>query len=327
MAEQQEVNVAGGEPASSNPVNNKPNKWVAAILGLLSQPIGMLYVAQPWWAAIYFFGSILLVIQANLTLRQYPVVAVIVMLVPAIVCPVHAYRLAGKYPADKPRPRYSRWYGLVGAFAGIFLVVGVFRMFLFESFTISSGSMLPTLAPRALVVVQKWEYGHYSAYGMRLFEGGKTTDLLRGDVVVFDYPGDPSVQYVMRVVGVPGDKLVYRDKMLSINGAAAVRRNDGTYQFAARPGMPLKVLARSEETLGGTSYSILNDNDRPPILKDAVAAGASNKCRYDDRGVACEIPEGQYFVLGDNRDDARDSRYWGFVPADHIVGKVAYVLQ
>lgn len=326
MEKQQEGTVADGEPASSNPVNNKPNKWLAALLGVFAQPIAMLYVAQPTWAVIYLLAGWMVAVQLGWSVKHAPLAGLLVLLSIYPVCAIHAYRLAARYPVDKPRPRYSRWYGLVGALAGLFLVLGVSRMFLFEPFRASSGSMLPTLPPSTLFVVQKWGYGHYSAYGMRLFRGDAALDLHRADVVVFDYPGDPSVQYIMRVIGLPGDKLVYRDKRLSINGAEAVRRNDGTYHYGGH-GMPIRQLARFEETLAGDSYPILIDEDRPPFYKDAVTPGALDKCVSDDRGLSCDVPAGHYFVMGDNRDDARDSRYWGFVPADHVVGKVAYVLQ
>lgn len=307
-------------------MNNKPNKWVAAILGLFFQPLGMLYAAQPVWAAVYLVAAWVAALLAAWNLRHYPIAGIVVLVAVYAVCAIHAYRLAARYPADKPRPHYSRWYGLLGVSAGFFVFIAMFRAFLFEPFQVASGSMLPTLAPHSFIAVQKWGYGHYSTYGVTLVKGSITSGLHRGDVIVFDFPENTSSQYIMRLIGLPGDTVTYKDKTLSINGVEVARGNSGVFQYARTGAVP-EQFARFRETLDGVSHEILIEESRPPIFKEAVSPRAQDKCQYDDHGLTCVLSEGQYFVMGDNRDDSRDSRYWGFVPAGHIIGKVVYVLQ
>jgi len=308
-------------------MNARPNKWVAAILALVSPLLGMVFVAQPMWAAIYFFAGLLIQIQVSRSLQGVPVAALAVAFAPSVACAIHAYRFAGAYPAGKPRPLYSRWYGVTGVAFVLFASVIGFRMFLFEPFRAPSASMAPAIRPGEYLIAQKWGYGHYGTLGLALFKGQATSELRRGDIVVFDRPRDESIQFVKRVIGLPGDQVIYRDKQLTVNGKNVPHVKNGDYLAMGPRQMPEK-MTRYAESLDGSDYSVAIKEDAPRIIPAAVEPFPfQEKCIYDDHGVTCEVPAGHYFMMGDNRDNSRDSRYWGFVPADHIVGKVVYVLR
>ena len=191
------------------------------------------------------------------------------------------------------------------SFFPVILVVLLLRSFLVEPFRIPSGSMIPTLWVGDFILVNKF------AYGIRLpVLRTKVLDLgepERGDVVVFRYPEDPSTDYIKRVVGLPGDHIVYRDKTLYINGRPAPQRVLGPY-LEVPTGLQLPAQLR-EERLDGRSHRIV------------VHPGFRGRL---DRGEWW-VPEGSYFVMGDNRDNSNDSRAWGFVPESYLVGKAVLV--
>lgn len=177
----------------------------------------------------------------------------------------------------------------------VLALVLVVRSFLVEPFQIPSGSMLPTLNIGDFILVNKYHYG------LRLPVANTKVvplnDPERGDVVVFRYPQDPSINYIKRVVGVPGDKVRYVDKTLYING----EKQPLTLEAQLPPSQPVRLLQR--EQLGDVSHEIYQDLQRPRIDGEVT------------------VPEGQYFVMGDNRDNSNDSRMWGFVPDELLVGR------
>ncbi|MFL1454587.1 signal peptidase I [Marinobacter sp. GN3S48] len=193
--------------------------------------------------------------------------------------------------AEQPKEPYL--VDLSRSFFPVLAIVLVLRSFLVEPFQIPSGSMLPTLEVGDFILVNKY------AYGLRLpVAGTKILDVDdpdRGEVVVFRYPEDGRTNYIKRVVGLPGDHVRYRNKDLFINGDKVDSR------FVAR--LPPMELRR--ETLGDIEHNLFLTLGRP---------GGSGEGEWT-------IPEGHYFVMGDNRDNSNDSRYWGTVPDELIVGK------
>jgi signal peptidase I len=143
----------------------------------------------------------------------------------------------------------------------------------------------------------------------------------RGDVMVFRYPVDPSVDYIKRVVGLPGDQLAYLDKKLFINGKEILRKADGQYFEPDR----VAYTAQFTEHLGEKPHQILLDERRSQEIGPISNFPYREKCEYLRNGVRCTVPAGVYFMMGDNRDNSLDSRYWGFVPEANIVGKAFFI--
>lgn len=206
--------------------------------------------------------------------------------------------------------------------AGLFpVIIAVFflRSFLFEPFKIPSGSMIPTLLVGDLILVNKFHYGlRLPVLNTKITEGAKPQ---RGDVMVFRYPPKPSLDYIKRVVGLPGDEVAYLNKRLTINGQ--VIKTAAVSEFFDEDVM--RYFKQYEETLGARPHRLLNDDDRPAFVPGADDFAFKRNCIYSIEGVVCKVPDGHYFMMGDNRDNSLDSRYWGFVPDKNIVGKAFFV--
>jgi signal peptidase I len=211
------------------------------------------------------------------------------------------------------------WVEYSKSFFPVILAVFLIRSFLVEPFKIPSGSMIPTLQVGDFILVNKFTYGiRLPIINKKIVE---LNNPRRGDVMVFRYPEDPSLDYIKRVVGLPGDVVEYRNKRLWINGVEQEHQADGEYNYV-ETGLNFVHTERNIEDLGGRKHSIIINPEMPTVRLNAVAEfpGRDN-CSYDNEMVRCKVPEGQYFMMGDNRDNSRDSRYWGFVPDNQIVGR------
>jgi len=206
--------------------------------------------------------------------------------------------------------------------AGLFpVIITVFllRSFLFEPFKIPSGSMIPTLLVGDLILVNKFHYGlRLPVINTKITEGTKPQ---RGDVMVFRYPPQPSLDYIKRVVGVPGDTVAYLNKRLTVNGQ--VVETNALPDFLDEDSM--RYFKQFEEKLGEKPHRLLNDESRPAFVQVQPNFFGAEGCNCTVEGVTCKVPEGHYFMMGDNRDNSLDSRYWGFVPDANIVGKAFFV--
>ena len=211
------------------------------------------------------------------------------------------------------------WLDWTAGLFPVIAVVFVLRSFLFEPFKIPSGSMIPTLHVGDLILVNKFHYGvRLPVINTKIMANNEPE---RGDVMVFRYPPQPSLDYIKRVVGVPGDEVAYLNKQLFVNG-----------QPVAKQPMPefydvdsMRYSMQFGESLGRKQFNTLNDQDRPAFIPGTTDFPFADQCRYSIEGVVCMVPQGHYFVLGDNRDNSLDSRYWGFVPEANIVGKAFFV--
>ncbi|WP_370869725.1 signal peptidase I [Polaromonas sp.] len=211
------------------------------------------------------------------------------------------------------------WLDWTAGLFPVIVVVFLLRSFLFEPFKIPSGSMIPTMLVGDLILVNKFHYGvRLPVINLKVIDNNSPQ---RGDVMVFRYPPKPSLDYIKRVVGVPGDEVAYLNKKLSINGKALskVPMPDFFDEDA------LRYAKQFQETTGNRTYRLLNDADRPAFIAGADQFPWRDNCRYSSEGVVCKVPEGHYFMMGDNRDNSLDSRYWGFVPEANIVGKAFFV--
>lgn len=183
----------------------------------------------------------------------------------------------------------------------VLALVLVLRSFLFEPFQIPSGSMIPTLEVGDFILVNKYDYGlRLPVVGTKILS---VSEPKRGDVMVFKEPMNPSINFIKRVIGLPGDIITYRNKKLTINGTPV------------------------EETF----YAQLDNEDYSYRLYDEKIGHMTHQIQTIPARISKAgegewvVPKGEYFVMGDNRDLSNDSRYWGFVPEHNIVGKAIYI--
>lgn len=275
----------------------KRHALLAALFSLISPGMGHLYVGK--WQQAIFMPFVILAIPALLgwtgliflsqgmyVLLFWIVIFYLVVIVSAIM---HARKTSSHH-----LNRSQRWYFYI-----IFLVVvGIVnsslvdyrgKLFAYETFHIPAASMLPNLLVGDLVMVDTYAYAN------------KQAEI--GDIVVFDYPNDRSVKYIKRVIAKGGDHLAYYDKNLYINGKQVNRELVGLYQA---PGLNEKMELYTE-LMVGNKYTVAYIPDRPAINAEYI------------------VPEGHYFVLGDNRDNSNDSRYWGVFPETYLKGKAMYI--
>jgi signal peptidase I len=211
------------------------------------------------------------------------------------------------------------WLDWTAGLFPVILAVFLLRSFLFEPFKIPSGSMMPTLLVGDLILVNKFYYGiRLPVVNTKIVDNH---DPQRGDVMVFRFPKDPSTDYIKRVVGVPGDQVEFKNQQLFINGRqvpAEPLPPPGFYDEEARRYAPEFI-----EKLGDVEHGILINPQSTQFWKtqEGNQFPFRENCRYSAEGVACKVPPGHYFMMGDNRDNSLDSRYWGFVPDRNIVGK------
>ena len=212
------------------------------------------------------------------------------------------------------------WLDWTAGLFPVILIVFLLRSFLFEPFKIPSGSMVPTLLVGELILVNKFHYGvRLPVLNKKIIANN---DPQRGDVMVFRYPVDPRVDYIKRVVGIPGDEVAYLNQKLTINGQPVPTKALG--EFYDEDSM--RYVPMFSELLGAVEHRILVDPRRPAFFGgDQKSFPFSQNCRYQPEGVVCKVPPGHYFMMGDNRDNSQDSRFWGFVPDENIVGKAFFV--
>lgn len=203
-------------------------------------------------------------------------------------------------PAAQPAPKEPWYVEYSKSFFPVLLIVLLLRGFVVEPFRIPSGSMMPTLLVGDFILVNKFAYGvRLPVVHTEILDVGEPE---RGDIAVFRFPPQPSEDYIKRIVGLPGDYIVYADKQLYVNGEQVPHNLVGTYRGSGT-GRIMNGAAKLEETLGQVEHAILLQSDVPT------------------KEGEWRVPPNHYFVLGDNRDNSNDSRYWGFVPDEHLVGK------
>ncbi len=192
------------------------------------------------------------------------------------------------------------------SFFPIFLIVLILRSFVAEPFRIPSGSMIPTLEVGDFILVKKYAYGvRLPITHNKILE---TNSPKRGDVVVFRYPPDPKVNYIKRLVGLPGDEIEWtKDKKLIINGKSMTYQNDGVHLTQSGFGRKTNVPKFKESFNAENSYNVITFPDR------------------NTQQGKWTVPQGHYFMMGDNRDNSRDSRYWDYVPEKNLIGKATMV--
>jgi signal peptidase I len=215
--------------------------------------------------------------------------------------------------------RQPAWLEYTASFFPVILLVFLLRSFLFEPFRIPSGSMVPTLEIGDLILVNKYEYGiRLPVVNRKIIALGEPK---RGDVMVFRFPLNPSQDYIKRVVGLPGDRIEYIDKQLTINGEKVPFKPVEPYYDADR----MLYYSQFVEKLGEREHRVIVTESMPPGLGGGFPNTHPGACQYSGSGVVCKVPQGHYFMMGDNRDNSEDSRFWGFVPDENIVGRAFFI--
>ena len=231
------------------------------------------------------------------------------------------------------RPAFSSATTVLSKVGGsgfpVIAAVFLFRSFMFEPFKIPSSSMVPTLQIGDLILVNKYTYGiRLPIVNKKIISINNPS---RGDVMVFRYPPHPSLDYIKRVIGVPGDEIAYFNKQLTVNGQPVPKAalpnffDEDTLRYAKQFSEQLPTGVDAAHPGPVKTVHILNDDERPAFIPGADEFAFKDQCRYSVQGVVCKVPPGHYFMMGDNRDNSLDSRYWGFVPEANIVGKAFFV--
>lgn len=214
------------------------------------------------------------------------------------------------------------WVDYTAGLFPVFIVVFVLRSFLFEPFKIPSGSMIPTLLVGDLILVNKFTYGvRLPIVHTKVLPLGEPA---RGDVMVFRYPLDTSVDYIKRVIGMPGDSITIQGNRITINGQLVPMERIGEFYDVERGGYaPLY-----SERLGETTHNLLTELDNSSFIRQSdrdVQVPDRSHCKPAPGGFTCQVPAKHYFMMGDNRERSQDSRSWGFVPEENIVGKAFFI--
>lgn len=287
--------------------------WAFLLALLLSSVVAMLYVGRPRRALAYAAAALAALALGALGIWSGWAWSIVFVVIGfhgvALVAAIDAFRIARANRAHFLGAWYTRWHALLGIFVLVhamtygtgFLV----RAYVIEPFRMPSGSMMPTFLVGDYIAAYKWPYGNPGTWDVWLTPGSAPAENARparGDLVLFRYPGNPETVYIKRVIGLPGDVIQSSGHELAINGKAvkhtliaAMARADDTEDTA---------LDVYEETIAGRSYRI-----------------ALLKAPPESQPFEAKVPAGHYFVMGDNRDNSNDSRYWGFLPETSLVGR------
>jgi signal peptidase I len=295
------MNNQGTTPIDTNTLPNKVknrNPWLAGVLAFFAYGLGHLYVGKFQRAVVILavYGVLMAIIILTRLQHYYAGTLIFVLLSfsVTIFTVVDAARLAIK---QKPyvMKSYNRWYYYIGFLVlassiNYFISENRDDVFGFKSYRIPSTSMAPTVRVGDFIIVDTWAYNNNSVE--------------RGDIIVFKYPNDPSIDYIFRVIALPGEEFEYTNKQIYLDGKPMQQYEKGSYTSLAKPD---RKFTQKIEILEGLEYKILLMERHPTINTTMI------------------VPEDHYLVMGDNRDNANDSRYWGYVPVEYIKGKALYV--
>lgn len=255
---------------------------------------------------------------------DFATVLLIFVVLTGIVLLIDKLFLRKKRGVSANRPHYVHYSR---EFFPVVLAVWILRAFLFEAYQIPSSSMRPDLTVGDFILVNKFSYGLREPVTNHVVV--QVDKIKRGDVVVFKDQNVRNRDLIKRVVGIGGDKIEYTNKRLTINGQPLVYEDNATYDYMDSMGDKQMNFhnQRFVENLSGVKHSIITWDEVPALFYSQVLdfKGRENCTYQDNDGFTCVVPQGSYFMMGDNRDNSFDSRYWGFVPESAVLGKAIYV--
>ncbi len=271
----------------------------------IEKPPSLIESARIIFVLLFLYGIYELFFSKLNISYYFPIALVVITVLTGIIYGLDKILWAKKRHKGRRIPalvEFSR------SFFPVFLVVLLIRSFIVQPYRVPTGSLEPTVLPNDFLLVTQYSYGlRLPITNTRFLKIGEPK---RGEIAVFHFPVDPTVDYVKRIVGLPGDHIVYKDKTLTVNGLKAKQRYLGTatdYEDDENGGdLPVSLY---EEDLLGVKHSILINPDKE-----------------DNNTYDFIVPEGMYFAMGDNRDDSFDSRAWGFVPEENLVGQAKFIL-
>lgn len=230
---------------------------------------------------------------------DFPLFLSLLVLVTGILTIIDKYFFAKKRMiTGKKQPWY---FDYARSFFPALLIVWVIRSFIVQPYRVPTGSLEPTVMPGDFILVKQYSYGlRFPVTQNKIYATGEPK---RGDIALFYYPEDTSIRFVKRVVGLPGDHVVYKNKILTVNGQEMPQKEIGP-DLSEDPGDLPEPVIRKNETLNGVKHDIFISKDRGWFKE-----------------VDVTVPQGHYFMMGDNRDNSADSREWGFVPEQYLIGK------
>jgi len=270
----------------------KPKGWIAIVIGIFLQPFTFLYVNKVRLFWIYFLIAIVLGV-ADFYFSSFITISL------SIICPLHAYLSIKRYDESLKRNWYSRWWGIPSIYLAMLAPIFIMRSFFYEPYSIPASSMSPSVNLGDLIIIKKWGYSSYGSYGVSILdtEVQEKELIKRGNIYTF-YPPNNDKAFIKRLIGMPGDDIEIKRGIISINGEV----------------LQSKIISQLpdadiyEETLGDSTYNI-KITPQHRLLID----------------VKLNVPEDEYFFLGDNRDRSSDSRIWGTVPSRDFIGELVYI--
>jgi signal peptidase I len=294
-----------------------PKPWLAAVLSLFFSPLGFLYAGRAGLAVLFFVLPLACRMAAFFTSGAPALAASVGEIALWIAGVALAWWLARSGRVREGR-WYSRWYGIAGV--ALAVVVGVYasRLFFYEAFLVPSSAMLPTAGRGDRLLVRKLGYGKLSVNGIALGHLPASTPLARGELILFEYPGKRGQVDFKRVAGIGGDEVLIRGGRLWVNGRDARIAELGPYSDAAAQGAFLRMRERLDDTV----FDTLVQKQGAAPLQEPMRFPLRERCAVSRSEMRCTVPPGTLFVLGDHRDFSQDSRYFGFVRADQVIGKV-----
>ncbi|MEQ1766289.1 MAG: signal peptidase I, partial [Methylotenera sp.] len=241
-----------------------PKRWLALFLSIFFMPLNMLYLnsIKPFWLYLTLLYVMAIVMFTQMNNHKIALAFTVAILGLVLINIIHTYKISTNFIALTTRHWYSYWWGIIGIYSMIIISIIIFRSFFYEPFRIPARSMTPSYNKGDYIVISKLGYGNYGSFGFNLMHTVPSQAIQRGDVLVFAYPPDTKIDYIKRIIGLPGDVIIYKAKNLTINNQTVSTKLIGDYQQVDELAGVLN-FKEFEETINGNSWHVINAPDMP----------------------------------------------------------------